>query len=90
MKFRHPLPLSARNKNGGIFCVHWAGKKNIDFRILSQDSKAIIEIVRIEEENQVFSHAHVTLYEGPSVRRSVGPSVGPSRVFFNRGIQAKK
>ena len=41
----------------------------------------------------VFSHAHVTLYEGLSVRPSVGRSVGPSfrnAFFFNRGIQAKK
>ena len=41
----------------------------------------------------IFSHAHVTLYEGMSVRRSVSMSVGwsvrRSPVFFNRGIQAK-
>ena len=44
-----------------------------------------------DEGNLFFSHGHVTLYEGLSVRPSVGRSVGPSvSRFFNRGIQAKK
>ena len=35
----------------------------------------------------IFSHAHVTLYEGLSVRRSVGPSV--SRFFLTAEFKPK-
>ena len=43
-------------------------------------------------QNILFRCVHASLYEGPSVRRSVGPSVGPSvgrsvtRFFPNRGF----
>ena len=49
-----------------------------------------------DKPDWVFSHVHVTLYEGLSVRLSVGPSVRPwvgwlvVRFFLNRGIQANK
>ena len=64
--------------------------ENIDF-ILNQDSSCLkLDWLLIWIGSLCFFHAHVTLYEGLSVRPSVSRSVGPSPVFFYRGIQAKK
>ena len=51
-----------------------------------------MNLSKIRQKNDAnnFSHVHMTLYEGLSVHLSVGLSVVPSGIFFNRGILAKK